>query len=187
MFSMNAGIQIRTIQPGDREDVRELHRRHYWRTHCLLLNADFYHWQFEAPPDTVAAGGDQSLVTVDGRGRVLSFLGVVLGRCTVKGKRLRGAHIISWLSHPEARGRGLGKHALRLLMEEYEFLFSRSPVAVSLAIFRQLGFRYVSQCSRWIGVLDPEATLSLAVDISDRAADRARARTILDLPVSEFT
>jgi hypothetical protein len=72
-------------------------------------------------------------------------------------------------------------------MQQYDFLFSRSPVPTSLAIFRQLGFRYVSQCSRWIGVLDPQATLSLAVDGSDRAAGRARARRVPSPPVHGFT
>src|SRR5205809_3953471 len=114
---MDAGIQIRKIQPDDREAVRALHRRHYWRSHCLLLNADFYRWQFAAPPYNAAAGGDQSLVAVNGQGRLLFFLGIVASRCAFQGRPLRGAHIITWLSEPESRGRGLGKHAMRCAME----------------------------------------------------------------------
>src|SRR5207244_194614 len=87
----------------------------------------------------------------------------------------------------EARGRGLGKHVMRCMMEGYDLLFARSPMPASLAIFRQLGFRYFNHCSRWIGVLDPEATLALAVDVAEGTAQRARARTVLNVPRSGFT
>jgi GNAT superfamily N-acetyltransferase len=144
----------------------------------LLLNADFYRWQFESAPDSAAAGGDQSVVAVDENGRLLSFLGLVLSRCSFQGRSLRGAHIISWLATPEARGHGLGRLVMSSLLERFDFLFSRSPRPASLAVFRRLGFRCIDRCGRWIAVLDPDATLGLAVDASDAAIRRARARTV---------
>jgi GNAT superfamily N-acetyltransferase len=175
---MDQTILLRTIQPADRCAVMELHREHYWRSHCLLLNPEFYRWQFELPPDQAAAGGDQSLVALDEEGRLLSFMGLVLARCSWRGRTLRGVHFISWLTAPRARGQGLGRQTLASLTERFDFLFSRSPTPASLTVFRRLGFRYFRPCSRWIAVLDAEATLRLAVDASGVAARRAQARRV---------
>ena len=59
------GVHVRRIGPEDQQAVEDLHREHYWRSNCLLLNPDFYRWQFVQPPDSAAAGGDQSVVAVD--------------------------------------------------------------------------------------------------------------------------
>lgn len=175
---MDQAILLRTVQPADRCAVMDLHRQHYWRSHCLLLNPEFYRWQFELPPDQAAAGGDQSLVALDDEGRLLSFLGLMQARCSWHGRILRGAHLISWLAAPEARGQGLGRQMIASLTERFDFLFGRSLTPAALAVYRRFGFRYFPQCSRWIAVLDPEATLRLAVDPSGDAARRAQARRV---------
>jgi len=173
---MPAGVQVRTIRPHDMPGVVALHRDHYWRSHCLLLNPAFYRWQFEEPPPCQAAGGDQSLVAVGPGGRVLSFLGVVPMPASLRGRPLRAAQLISWLTAPEARGRGTGKAIMTSMVERYDLLFGRSVTPAALAIYQGLGFRYFRHCGRWAAVLDPEASLRLAVDPSPESVRRARFR-----------
>ena len=175
---MNDKVHIRQIKPDDEAAVIELHRNHYWRKNCLLLNSNFYHWQFVQPPDSAAAGGDQSVVAADDEGRLLSFLGVVLARASFQGCPIKAAHLITWLSSPEARGRGVGLSLMRYMTKNFGFLFGRSVTPAALAIYRRLGFRYFANCSRWIGILDPDATLTLAVEPSELSGKRAHARTI---------
>jgi GNAT acetyltransferase-like protein len=175
---MNDKVNIRQIKPDDEAAVIELHRKHYWRDNCLLLNPDFYRWQFTQPPDSAAAGGDQSVVAVDDEGRLLSFLGVVLAGASCEGRPIRAAHLITWLSYPEVRGRGVGLSLMSYMTKNFDFLFGRSVTPAALAIYKRLGFRYFANCSRWIGILDPDATLSLAVEPTELSGKRAHARTI---------
>lgn len=178
-FDMQDSVAIRLIEPGDEAAVTELHRKHYWRGNCLLLNRDFYRWQFELAPDSLAAGGDKSVVAVDAAsGQLLSFLGVVPARALFQGKPIRAAHLITWLSAPEARGRGVGLAIMKYMTSEYEFLFGRSVTPAALAIYRRLGMRYFLSCRRWLAVLDAEATLSLAVEPDDASRKRAQARAV---------
>ncbi len=183
---MNAPILIRTIQPDDRQAVLDLHRKYYWRSHCLVLNADFYRWQFEAAPDSAAVGGDQSVVAMDDRGGLLSYFGAVPGRCSYRGRPLRGVHLITWLSPPEARGRGIGTQVLKHFTEHFDFVFTRGPRPDSLPIFRKLGFRYFDHCSRWLAVLDADAVIGLAIDATEVAIRRARARSVRPAPTGNF-
>jgi GNAT superfamily N-acetyltransferase len=169
-------VRMRTIQPTDMVAVHDLHWNHYWRSHCLLLNPAFYRWQMEGPPSSAAVGGDQSVVAVDERGRLLSYVGLVPMPASFRGRTLRGAHVISWLSAPEARGQGLGKVLVAALIDRFDFVFARSPRPASLAILQRLGFRYFRNCMRWVAVLDAEAALQLAVDPSEASARRARLR-----------
>jgi GNAT superfamily N-acetyltransferase len=175
---MDATLQIRTIQPDDRQAVLDLHRQHYWRSHCLLLNADFYRWQFEQPPESSAAGGDQSVVAVGSDGRLLSYLGLAPARCTLRDWPVRAAHLITWLSDPAARGKGLGHALMHWVTERYDFLFGRSVTPAALAVYRRLGFRYFPSCQRWVAVLDADAAGMLAVDASEAARRRLAAREI---------
>jgi GNAT superfamily N-acetyltransferase len=175
---MNATVRIRQIQPDDEAAVIDLHRSHYWRDNCLLLNPDFYRWQFAQPPESAAAGGDQSVVAVDDEGRLLSFLGVVRARASFRGRPIKSAHLITWLSSPEARGRGVGLSLMTYMTENYNFLFGRSVTPAALVIYERLGFRYFGSSYRWVGILDPEATLNLAVEPSELSAKRAHARRI---------
>lgn len=156
----------------------ELHRRHYWRSHCLLLNPTLYEWQFVEPPDAMAAGGDQSVVAIDADGRLVSFLGLVPMRAHAPGRPLGGAHLISFLTDPAARGTGVGQAVMRHVTEEFDFLFGRSVTPAALAVYRRLGFRYVPVCERWVAVIDPEATLALAIEPDDAARKRCLARTV---------
>jgi GNAT superfamily N-acetyltransferase len=174
---MNGTVNIRPIQPEDEAAVIELHENHYWRENCLLLNPDFYRWQFALPPDSAAAGGDQSVVAVE-KGRLLSFLGVVPARASFRGRPLKAAHLITWLSAPEARGRGVGLLLMTYMAESFDFLFGRSVTPAALTIYQRLGFRYFANCNRWIGILDPDAALSLAVEPSSLSSRRVQARTI---------
>src|SRR6266498_2656504 len=98
VVNMKGNVNIRQIQPDDEAAVIDLHRNHYWRDNCLLLNPEFYNWQFAQPPDSAAAGGDQSVVAVDNEGRLLSFLGVVRARACFRGRSIKAAHLITWLS-----------------------------------------------------------------------------------------
>lgn len=164
----HSGVEVRPIRPDDRAAVDELHRNHYWRSHCLLLNPDFYHWQFGPT--------DRSLVAVDERGQLLLYFGAVGQSATCLGRPVQGAHVISWLAAPEARGRGLGTLVTRTVTEQYDYVLARSPSAAGLAIFRQLGFRYVKNCPRWVAVLDAASAVRLAVEPADAGARRAAVR-----------
>lgn len=171
-------VTIRKIRPEDEPAVTELHRRHYWRSNCLLLNRNFYRWQLLLPPESAAAGGDQSVVAVDKRGQLLSFLAVAPASAVFRARPMKGAHLISWLSPPEARGRGIGSAVISSVIDQYDFVFGRSPRPASLSIFKRLGFRCLVSCRRWLAVLDPEAAVRLAVDANGASAKRAAARKI---------
>jgi GNAT superfamily N-acetyltransferase len=175
---MHAKIHVRTIQPGDQQAVMDLHRDHYWRPYCLLLNPDFYRWQFVEPPDSAAAGGDQSIVAASDDGQILSYLGLVQMSASSQGSPIRAAHLIIWLTTPAARGQGVGKRLMSYVVERFDFLFGRGVTPAALSIYQQLGFQYVKSCSRWIAILDPVATISLAVDPSEMSVKRARARAV---------
>ena len=151
---------------------------HYWRSHCLLLNRTLYDWQFAAPPDAAAAGGDQSIIAVDADGRVVSYLGVAPMRAHAGNRPLRGAHLISWLTDPAVRGGGVGQAVMQRATEEYDFLFGRSVTPAALTVYRRLGFRYVPACDRWLAVVDPEGTLALAVEPDESSRKRAVARGV---------
>src|SRR4029078_1644447 len=99
-------------------------------------------------------GGDQSVVVVE-EGRLLSFLGVVPARASFRGRPLKAAHLITWLSAPEARRRGVGLLLMTYMAESFDFLFGRSVTPAALTIYQRLGFRYFANCNRWIGILDP--------------------------------
>lgn len=171
-------IHIRTIQPEDYPSVLNLHWNHYWRSHCLILNQDFYSWQFVENPNSVLAGGDQSIVAVDGNGELLSYLGVVPMSGTFRGSPINAAHLITWLSAPDARGQGIGRKLMTHVTNKYNFLFGRSVTPSALSVYQRLGFRYFSECSRWIAILDPESTIALAVDPSPLTLKRAKERTV---------
>jgi len=176
-------IRIRTIRPSDQVAVMDLHREHYWRSHCLLLNPDFYRWQFVEPPESLEEGGDQSIVAVDDDGQLLSYLGLVPMPASCCGRSLRAAHLITWLTPPVARGRGVGMRLMSHVVERFDFLFGRSVTPAALAIYQRLGFRYFRVCSRWAIVLDAKSTQGLAVDPSETSAKRAAARAVrLDKP-----
>jgi hypothetical protein len=179
---MSENVTIRQIEPGDEAAVIELHRNHYWRENCLLLDRKFYQWQFAEPPDSAAAGGDQSVVAVDQEGRLLCFLGVVLARAWSRGRSIKAAHLITWLSLPEVRGRGVGFSLMSYMTKNFDFLFGRSVTPPALAIYQRLGFRYFPNCSRWLAILEPDEALSLAVEPSRLSARRAHARTINPTP-----
>lgn len=178
-------VHIRTIRLEDYPSVRDLHRNHYWRSHCLILNQDFYNWQFIEHPNIVQAGGDQSIVAVGENGELLSYLGVVPMPAMFRGSQINAAHILTWLSPPEARGQGIGRKLMTQVTKKFNYLFSRSPLPASLPIFQRLRFRYFSECSRWIAVLDPELTFALAANPSDLTLKRARDRAVkIDLSTS---
>lgn len=171
-------VQIRTIVPEDQQAVRDLHWNHYWRSHCLLLNQDFYDWQFSGSPENVRSGGDQSVVAVDGDGQLLSYLGVVPMSTLYRGTQLRSAHLITWLTDPSARGQGIGFKVMDFATKKYDFLFGRSVTPAALSIYQKFGFRYFRNCERWIAILDADAATALAVDRTELSAKRIRARTV---------
>ena len=184
---MHSKIEVRKIQPGDEQAVIDLHYFHYWRTHCLLLNPNFYRWQFIEAPDCASAGGDQSIVAISHNGELLSYLGLVPMAASFRGTPIRAAHLITWLTAPGARGQGVGLQLMSYVVARFEFLFGRSVTPPALAIYRQLGFRYFKPCNRWIAVLDPDATVSLAVDPSELSVKRAHALTVrLEMPGTFF-
>jgi hypothetical protein len=178
VVKMKGKVNIRQIQPADEPAVINLHRNHYWRGNCLLLNPAFYNWQFAQPPESAAAGGDQSVVAVDEEGQLLSFLGVVPVGATFQGWPIKAAHLITWLSAPEARGRGVGLSLMTYMTENFDFLFGRSVTPAALVIYQRLGFRYFASCTRWVGILDPDVSVSLAVEPSELSRKRANARTL---------
>lgn len=167
---------IREIHSDDGPAVEELHRLHYWRSNCVLLNRTFYRWQFVEPPE--CGGRDRSVVAVDRSGRLLSFLGLVPTSATARGRNVAGAHLISWLSTPDSRGKGVGHSLMSDVAKRYDFLFGRSVTPSALAIYRRLGFRYFPTCSRWIAVLDSDAAMTLAIEPSGVTEKRARARVL---------
>ena len=175
---MQAKVHVRNIKPEDRQAVANLHENHYWRSHCLLLNQKFYRWQFVESPDSMEAGGDQSVIAISQDGEILSFLGLVPMSASFCGQPIQAAHLISWLSSPESRGRGVGRKLMSYVSERYDYLFGRSVTPAALAIYQSLGFRYFGKCGRWIAVVDPDETISLAINPTKISKKRIRARAI---------
>lgn len=169
---------IRNIKHCDQQAVYDLHYNHYWRSHCLLLNENFYRWQFIEPPESVIAGGDQSIVAFDKKGHLLSYLGIVPMKVLFKGEYLQGAHLISWLSSPASRGKGVGMKVMQYAVDRFDFLFGRSVTPAALTIYQKLGFRYFKNSGRWIAIIDSDATIGLAVNQSDINIKRCRLRAI---------
>jgi len=180
-------VQIRTIRSEDQQAVIDLHWNHYWRSHCLILNQDFYKWQFVSYPDPAPEKGDQSIVAVNENEELLSYLGLVPMPVFFRRSRLNGAHLITWLTAPSARGQGVGLKLMTHVTEKYDFLFGRSVTPAALAIYQQLGFRYFKHCSRWIAILDPDMAISLAVNPSDLSIKRAKARAVSIDSAAKFT
>ncbi len=178
------GIRVLEVEPEHVALVERLHREHYWRSHCLLLNRAFYDWQFAKAPG--AGGRDRSIVALDDDGTLLSFLGVVPMKATHAGRVIEGAHLISWLSPPAARGRGVGMAIMQFATAQYEFLFGRSVTPAALTIYRKLGFRYLHRCKRWLLVLDPAASEPLAVAPDAATSARLRARVARGEPTERF-
>lgn len=168
-------VHVRTIVADDWTGVAELHRQHYWRPYCLLLNRRFYEWQFESLPRR-RGGSDASLVAVDGSGTIRGYLGVVEMAATRQGRSLRGAHLITWLIDPAAQGVGLGMRMMRTMTERYDFLFGRSVTPAALTVYQKLGFRYFPRCLRWLAILDADAALELAINPTVATRRRLRAR-----------
>lgn len=168
------GAVVRQVSSADEEQIWELHRRHYWRTNCLLLNRQFYDWQFVDAPS--CGNRDHSIVAVDSQGLVLSYLGVTPMALLSHGALVNAAHLISWLSLPEARGKGIGRSMMAHATAQYDFLFGRSVTQAALAVYRKFGFRYFGSCLRWLLILDSEQCLSLAITPDNKTARRLVAR-----------
>jgi len=163
---------IRTIQSNDMQSVYDLHYEHYWRSHCLLLNQDFYKWQFI---DLNAK--DQSIVAVENN-RMLGYLGVLPIPVRYGEDEIKAAHLVSWLISPRSQGQGLGLKMMSYMTEHYDFLFGRSVTPAALSVYMRLGFRYFGSCKRWLAILDVDKTLELAIDPSELSKKRAMSRTV---------
>lgn len=171
-------VEIRTIRTEDYPSVMDLHWKHYWRSHCLILNQTFYKWQFVSFLDNHQSYRDESIVAIDENNRLLSYLGLVPIPVTFQRIQLDGAHLITWLTDPEARGQGIGSKIMGHVVEKYDFIFGRSVTPAALSVYQHYGFRYFMNCIRWIAVLDPDATIALAVNHSDLTIKRAKARAV---------
>lgn len=110
--------------------------------------------------------------------RLLSYLGLVAMPTFFGGERILGAHLITWLTDPAARGLGVGQKLMGEVVDRYDFLFGRTVTPAALSIYRRFGFRYFTRCRRWLAVLSPEAALALAVEPSEESRKRAFARRI---------
>jgi GNAT superfamily N-acetyltransferase len=143
---------------------RELYQQHYWRPRCLLLDDEFYAWQMRQPPLSRALGGDQSLAAVDETGQLLAHLALFPSPVWDHGRDRTGIHLISWLAAPQARGQGVGPALMQRATELADVLAGRSLSPPSRAVLRRLGFRYLTRCQRWVGVLDPAACAPLLID-----------------------
>lgn len=172
-------VTVRTIQMKDRQSFEELHWNNYWRSHCLILNRDFYRWQFmDFQTNNITDENDHSIVAVDDNGKILSYMGLIPIKASFDGQIINAAHLISWLTAPEAQGQGIGNKIISYITEKFDFLYGRSVTPAALSVYQKFGFRYFKNCSRWIAILDPHATSELAVEQSDISNKRIYARTV---------
>jgi len=180
-------VTIREMQSKDRQAFEELHWNDYWRSHCIILNRDFYNWQFmDFSTSKVSGENDQSIVAVNEDGKVLSYFGLHPIAATFNGHIINAVHIHSWLTASEARGQGVGNKMLEYVNGKFDFMYSRGPTSASLGIFRKFGYRYFKNCSRWIAILDHRLASSLAIDQSSDSIKRIQARTVTVSPTVKF-
>ena len=177
---MDGTITIRPVTPADHPAMRSLYAEHYWRPHCLILDEAFYDWQIRRPPLSQKRGGDQSLAAFDEQGRLLAHLAHFPHPVWVRGAEQVGTYLISWLTHPDAQGRGIGTATMAQIQTLGTVSMGRSLSPPSRAVLMKRGFRYLTRCQRWVGILDAQSCKALMIEPNDLALKAAKRRQMPD-------
>ena len=134
--------------------IQEFIDAHWQRDHVLARDAELLQWQHRMPNE----GGQLSVLTAHEAGRLLGILGIIQFEFCLRGQRLSGAWLTTWVSAPEARPKGVGLGLLKRVLDgSYAFVGTLGVSPSALKIYGSLGFTAWESIPRWIRVMTPAA------------------------------
>lgn len=138
------------------ERVQEFYKRH-WLRPVVLSDDVFYRWQFLQAPE--AGGRDHCCVAIDRHGELLGVMGAQPRPFELAGELRPGAELTTWVTAPEARGRGIGRAILADLQRSYDVLVGLGITEAAIPLYRLADFGFLRAIPRFLRVFDPEAVV----------------------------
>jgi hypothetical protein len=111
-----------------------------------FLAPELLRWKFWQPRDDFP---DPRAYVMDRDGRIVAHAG--LWPVIADGER--GAHMIDWVSHPEAPGAGVS--LLQKLTQRFDFIYSIGGSEMTQEILPKFGFQVVGEAHTWARPLRP--------------------------------
>jgi hypothetical protein len=133
------------IEPAS---VREFISTH-WNREIALSVADFYDWQFLAPPDNAAQ--DHCLLVLDENRDIQGFMGLNQRLFHLGDKLLHGAELTTWMHTDKARG-PVAMLVLKSLQQQYDVLMGSGLSQAAWPLYAQFGFKTIRRLPRFVRV-----------------------------------
>jgi len=96
-------------------------------------------------------------------GTVVGFIGLIPGLFHAFGKTVTGVYPTAWLVHPDYRATGLGPQMIRRIMARFPMVVGTAARPKAQAVLKALGYRYLHDIPRWVGVLEPTGASQLCL------------------------
>lgn len=125
-----------------------------WARKIALSDEKFYRWQFlDNPYET---GVDQCCVALDGD-EIIGVMGLNQRDFYLKGRRLKGAELTTWVVSESKRNNGSGPKMIIYLKEQFDVMTGMGISGAALPIYLRNGFRYLKSIPRYVTPLDWES------------------------------
>ncbi|MCP2004357.1 UNVERIFIED_ORG: hypothetical protein J2Y78_002897 [Buttiauxella agrestis ATCC 33320] len=125
-----------------------------WARKIALSDEEFYKWQFINNPSQ--HGTDECCVAVDGD-EIIGVMGLNQRDFYIKGKRLKGAELTTWVVSESKRNNGSGPKMITYLKDQYDVMIGMGISQAALPIYLRNGFRYLKAIPRYVAPIDWDA------------------------------
>lgn len=125
-----------------------------WARKISLADEKFYGWQFVNNPYNHSI--DECCVALDGS-EIIGVMGLNQRDFYIKGNKLRGAELTTWVVSESKRNNGAGPKMITYLKEKYEVMIGMGISNAALPIYLRNGFRYVKAIPRYVHPIEWDA------------------------------
>lgn len=148
-------IEFASSVDVDFEDLEAFYGAEWGRS-TPLTDHDFYRWQFLDAP--ASAGESHFVVAKDADGIILGAAGLTPRPFFVKNNNevICGAELTSLLVSRAARGKKVSSGIMDFCQRHFEFIFASGISQSGLPAYVSRGFRYFSEISRFVRVINKE-------------------------------
>jgi hypothetical protein len=151
------------------------------RGHVLAVDEELLRWQHPRNDEELAVVGATH------EDRLVGILGVVPVAFCVRGSRVAGAWLTTWVAAADWRRRQLGLRLLDFVLHEHDFVGTVGGNETTTHILAALSFHIRPSVPRWVLALTPES-LARLVGVDARSIPFSRASgAFLDPVVEEWS